>query len=435
MAAVNYVIPNNHVFLNIVCSFLAKLSFLSPKWVMRLPAMLGDWALLLGLFCLVKRLGNFTRAFWMVAGVAFCYVLSYYATQGRGYQWQELCAVISMGSCWWYFFSPPGWSKKGYGLFIASTAIGFYINPLFVYPFLAILLAAGILFVKQGSWQRMFSFATAVGCIIAYTFVLYLPLIISSSWHALTDNGYLNMHQHLSQLSGDVGNLVFSFNFLVNYGNAGVAILVTCIAISLYLYYRKYIGGIFYQTMLIWFVSSIASFILLTLYKKVFPLERAMCFWILIVDCVFLNVVYDLLRKFVPVRVSLFFAWLIIAKIVFSVRTIYWPRYAIDGKEQVVIYNKIQPQFDTLSAMGVTTWQITDSDDYYSMFLPFYLIDHGKGDNIVLNRMQGKADVIFLPDTYEPGFDLKGYKLWRQGQVTAKGRLLNIYAKEKLIGD
>jgi len=433
MASVNYVTTNNHVLLNVVCSFLAKLSFLSAKWTMRLPAMMGDIILLVGLFCILKRLGNFARAFWVVAGLAFCYILSYYATQGRGYQWQGIGAVLSMGCCWWYFFSPAGWSKKGYGLFIASSVAGFYLNPLFVYPFFTLMLAAGYLFVKNKNWAGLLSFIKAGLAIGVLTFVLYLPLIISSSWNALVNSGFINEHQHLSELTGEVGDLVFSFNYIINYGSAGIVILVVGIVISLYLYYRKYIGGIFYPMMLVWFVCSLISFILITVYQKVFPPERAMCFWILIVDCIFLNVLYDLFYRGVPAKASLLFAWLIVAKVAFSVRTIYWPKYAIERKEQVVIYNNIRPQFDALTAIGVTTWQVTDPDDYYSMFLALYLIEHNMRNNLVLNNTQGKADVIFLPDKYEPGFDLKGYKLWKAGQVTAKGKGLSIYAKEMLI--
>jgi hypothetical protein len=117
----------------------------------------------------------------------------------------------------------------------------------------------------------------------------------------------------------------------------------------------------------------------------------------------------------------------------FSTRTIYWPKYAIDKKEQVVIYNNIKPQFDTLVAMGANTWQVTHSDDYYSMFLPLYLVTHSREERIVLNREKGMADVIFIPDNCVPGFDLRGYRLWKGEQVTAKGKLLLIYAKEKLI--
>jgi hypothetical protein len=67
------------------------------------------------------------------------------------------------------------------------------------------------------------------------------------------------------------------------------------------------------------------------------------------------------------------------------------------------------------------------------MFLPLYLIAHKKEEAIILNRKQGMADVIFLPDKSQPGFDLRGYTLWKDGQITAQGKWLSIYAKEKLI--
>jgi hypothetical protein len=433
MAAVNYVTTNNHIFLNLVCSLLAKLPFLSPKLIMRLPAMVGDMALLLGIFCVVKQYGRFARAISIVAGVAFSYILSYYATQGRGYQGQEICAVIGMGACWLYFFAPAKYPKKGYGLFIASSVIGFYLNPLFVYPFLTLMLAAGYCFIKGKNFKTLVSFIKAVAAIVLLTFVLYWPLIVTSSWHALVNNGFINENKYLSDLAGQVSTLVFNFNYVINYGSAGIGVLAFGIMFSLVVYYKGYVRGLFYQMMLIWFVAAVASFVIITVYQRIFPLERALCFWILIVNIILLNVLYDLFEKFFPQKAILLFTVLITGKVLFSIRTIYWPKYWIDNKEQVVIYNEIQPQFEALTALGVTTWQITHVDDYYSMFLPLYLKSHNKVEAIVLNRERVIGDVIFLPDTCVPGFDLTGYKLWKDKQVTAKGKLLSIYAKEKLI--
>jgi hypothetical protein len=433
MAAVNYVTTNNHIFLNIVCSLLAKLTFLSPEWIMRIPAMVGDMVLLLCIFCVIKHYGRFSRAMVIVAGVAFCYILSYYATQGRGYQWQEICAVAGMGGCWWYYFAPASYGRKGYGLFIASSVIGFYLNPLFVYPFLTLMLGAGYLFIRGKNNKPLLSFVKAVVAIVLFTFILYWPLIIASSWNALVNNGFINENQHLSDLSGQVSTLVFNFNYVVNYGSAGIGILVVCFVFSLVMYYKEYIKGLFYEMMLIWFLASIASFVIITVYQKIFPLERALCFWILIVDIIFLNVLYDFFSRIFKQKALLLFTLFIVGKVLFTMRTIYWPKYTIDRKEQVVIYNEIESQFDALSAMGATTWQVTHSDDYYSMFLPLYLETHNKAETIVLNRKRGMADVIFLPDACVPDFDLRGYRLWKGGQVTAKGKLLLIYAKEKLI--
>jgi hypothetical protein len=230
-----------------------------------------------------------------------------------------------------------------------------------------------------------------------------------------------------------VGNAIFAFNYGVNYGSAGVGILLSGFVFSLVLYYRRIIKGEYYRMMLLWLVASLGSFILVTLYQKVYPIERAICFWILMVDLVFLNVLYDFFNRFFPNKAVLLFALLVSGKVLFSVRTIYWPYYAIDRKEQVAIYNTIKGQLDELMAMGATTWQVTNSDDYYSMFLPLYLIEHNKREAIILNRNRGVADVIFLPDTYQQGFDLNGFILWKDMQVTAQGNSLKIYAKKKLI--
>ena len=435
MAAANYVTTNNHILLNVVCSFLAKLSFLGPKWVMRLPAMVGDIGLLLGIFCLVKHFSHFARAFWIIAGIAFCYIISYYATQGRGYQWQEICTVVSAGGCWWYFFSPAGGRKKGYGLFIAASVAGFYLNPLYVYPFLTLMLAAGYLFLKRKNSAALFSFVKAGTAIVLFTFILYLPLIMANSWKALVNNEFISGHQHISALASkvEVGNAIFAFNYGVNYGSAGVGILMAGLIFSLVLYYRRIVKGDYYRMMLVWLVASFGSFILVTLYQKVYPLERAMCFWILMVDLVFLNVLYDCFNRFFPNKAVLLFALFVSGKALFSMRTIYWSRYAIDKQEQVAISHTIKLQFDELMAMGATTWQVTNSDDYYSMFLPIYLIEHNKRESIILNRDRGVADVIFLPDTYQQGFDLNGFILWKDMQVTSQGNCLRVYAKKKLI--
>jgi hypothetical protein len=273
----------------------------------------------------------------------------------------------------------------------------------------------------------------AVLLIVLFTFVLYLPLILGSSWNALVNNGFINENQNLSGLADEVGDLVFSINYVINYGSAGIVLLASGIIYSLILFYRGTITGTFYNMMLVWFVAALGAFSFITVYQKVFPPERALCFWILIVDIIFLNVLYDFFNRFFPRRAAWLFPLLICGKMLFSLRTIYWPKYAINNKEQVAIYNGIQPQFDQLSALGVSSWQITHSDDYYSMFLPLYLIAHKKQEAIVLNRKQGMADVIFLPDKSQPGFDLRGYTLWKDGQITAQGKLLSIYAKERLI--
>src|SRR5580704_5673665 len=70
-----YPFPNNHVGFNLGSSLLSHVSFLSPALVMRLPSMLADFFLCWSIFALFKRFSSFGRAFVMIAGTAFCYLI------------------------------------------------------------------------------------------------------------------------------------------------------------------------------------------------------------------------------------------------------------------------------------------------------------------------------------------------------------------------
>ena len=104
----SYPVPNNHILFNAICALLARLSFLPPVWVMRLPSMAASLLDYYLIFCLFKRWGDFRRAIVVVAGVAFVHILSYYSVQGRGYQLQLLFIVVNALSGWYYFFQWPG---------------------------------------------------------------------------------------------------------------------------------------------------------------------------------------------------------------------------------------------------------------------------------------------------------------------------------------
>ncbi len=77
------------------------------------------------------------------------------------------------------------------------------------------------------------SFAGSVAAIVLLTFILYWPLIVTSSWNSLVNNGFINENQHLSDLAGEVSTLVFNFNYAINYGSAGIAILLAGIVFCL----------------------------------------------------------------------------------------------------------------------------------------------------------------------------------------------------------
>jgi hypothetical protein len=99
----------------------------------------------------------------------------------------------------------------------------------------------------------------------------------------------------------------------------------------------------------------------------------------------------------------------------------------------VKINRQIQPQLERLSQMHPASWQITHSDDFYSLKLRFFLNANRSKEPVVLNREQAIGDVIFLPNTYESGFNLQGYSRFRRDSITAFGDFLDVYVKDHLL--
>jgi hypothetical protein len=342
IAATNYPTTNNHVFFNVVCAIIDHFHFLTPMLVMRLPNMIGDLFLFLAVFCLFKRFASFQRAFAVVAGTAFCFILSFYATNGRGYQWQEVCTLISLLGCWGWFFSPDWLQRSGYSLFIVSSVLGFYINPAFTYQFLALALMAMFILLKRKDHKKLIVFIRSCLMIFLIVLLLYLPLIIASSWHALVSNEFVGGGKSLAELIASYSYLQYGMNFIFNMSRAGIFIGSALIAFSLYLYFTHRVKGYFYDLSAIYFIATVASFIILILYKKVFPYERLFCSWILFLNIIFINVCFDFIKNFFKRRASLLISLFIFFKIALCVRLLYWNRYFIENQNGVKIYNTLR---------------------------------------------------------------------------------------------
>ncbi len=433
ITAISYPFPNNHVLYNLACAVLSHLHFLSPALVMRLPGMIGDFFLFWGIFCLFKRFGNFQRAFVVVAGTAFCYILSFYATQGRGYQWQEICAFISLAGCWAWFFS-SAWSLRfGYSLFLFASIIGFYINPGFAYPFLALMLMIFFLLIKRKEYRKTIIFSRSILVIFSAVLLLYLPLIIGSSWHALMSNSFVNAGKSLHELIDTYPNFHFALNYIFNLSRYGIFIIAALIVFCLYLYFSKKVKGYYYDYTLIYFIATIFSFLVLILYKKIYPYERLLCFWVLFLNIIFLNVCFDFLKKYFQKNASLLIGIFVFFKILISVRLLYFDKDSIQNQGGVKIYYGLQKDFQQLSSLHPASWQITNSDDFYSMYLRLFLQKNSPADKIIFDRKTAIGDVIFLPNTYQQMISQKGYLKWAENKQTQKGESIAIYISSSLL--
>lgn len=435
----SYPIPNNHVFFNGCCALLNLIPGLSVKAVMRLPSILGDLFLLYSIFCLVRRWDGYWRAMISVAAIAFCYVTSYYAVQGRGYQWQEVCALVSAVSCWECFFGAGRRERRGYTLFIAGVVVGLYINPVFVYHLTALGLAYLWHCWREKDRAGFLFFVRCVGIMAGWLAVLYMPLILSSSWGALMANDYVTGGSY-AILFAHIRNGAYIVKDFIHWDIPGVFFMVVC-AVGLFVAYRKkIIVGMFYDNMFLYLVALVVSLTGWTLYKKIYPVERGLCYVVPAINLVFIKGCYDLLFKWRLVRryyVSLALGLLLVVKIGGSVRGLYRDQSGLEHRIDTRIVRGVEKDIRELDGLHPTTWQRTTSDDFYPMYVQEYLIRKGREKEVFFSRTVVGGDVIFMPEGLNMPLPLdvlgKRYVLWADDKPTSYGPRMRIYVTRSLV--
>jgi hypothetical protein len=430
VAATSYPLPNNHIFFNIICSVLSKLPWLSPKAVMRLPSLVGDLVLLYAIFCLFRRWDGFQRAIGVLAGVAFCYYTSYYAVQGRGYELQEICALVTGLAGWECFCGRNRHLRRGYGLFVIFSVAGIYINPVFLYHFTAMILLVGWLSMRRREYEILRSFSGAVAVTGVLVLILYLPLVLASSWGALK-NATQDEGLGFRGLITNFQDFTYVFKEMSYYGRAGFGFMILFAAGAFYGYRKKKLAGDFYDRSLAYMLAMAVSLLIWTLYTQTYPLGRTLCFWILAVYILFVNICYDLFKIYFTRAAPWVFGCFLLLKAAGSLRGLYWERFAIGSRKEVVIYREVEGDLEKLGRLHPVSWQITKSDDYYSMYLRLYLIERGEKGQVVLKRDAAVGEVIFWPQGYPPVIPREGYVLWGDNKRTAEAKSLDIFVAKK----
>lgn len=431
ISVTSYPIPNNHVFFNACCALWGMLPGLSIKAVMRLPSMVGDLFLLYCIFCLIRRWDGYRRAIVTVVGIAFCYLTSYYAVQGRGYQWQEVCVLVSAVS-WWECFRGVGrGQRRGYTLFILSSVVGFYINPVFLYHFTALGLACLYYGVKEKDYVSWLFWGRCVGIITGLLMVLYMPLILASGWRSLTANPYV-LGFGYKWLFAHFRDFAYILKDMTYYDVPGLCFMLGVAAALLLAYRRHIIGGVFYDNLLVYLIALSGSLTWWILCKQRYPIERSLCYWPMVLSLVFVNACYDLGRVYLGRRVYGWIAVLLLLKVAGSVRGLYWGKWNRSMQTEGEI-SRVEKDILELDKLHPTSWQIMDSDDYYSMYLQEYLIGKGGGQPVVFNRTKGVGDVVFWADDHPLPAPMDGYVLWEGKKLTAHGRVLRVYVLSRLM--
>ncbi|HLX93311.1 MAG TPA: hypothetical protein VKR32_16615 [Puia sp.] len=432
----SYPLPNNHVLYNLGCIILAKCPFLSPILIMRLPSLVGDIVLLWAIFCVSKRLGGFQRAFAIVSGCAFCYFLSFYAVQGRGYQWQDSCFFLALAGGWTWFISPIWKGRFGYSLFVLASVAGFYINPGFIFPYLALIFAFSFMLFWQNDyrqWRRLVLSSILVG-LLAMT--LYLPLIIASSWKAVFDNEFVSAGKGWHDLVDRLPDLRYSISYIFNLGRFGIWIVGFFLSVCIWFWSTRKITGRYYAFGLFVFVGTLISFALIIIVKRIFPYDRLFCFWVLLLNIIFINVIFDISRRFFPRST---WVWLLsiflLFKIGISVRLLWLRRDFVENQGGPRTYAFFERDFDRLNTLHPHSWQMTDSDDFYPMYIRFFLVGQNRENEVIVDRNSARSDILFLPDKYDSLAIGQGYVKYGENKLTEKGNSIRIYVRRRFIPD
>jgi hypothetical protein len=209
--------PNNHILFTLICNLFD--TFIdNPLLVMKLPALLIGLVLLFAFWFIVSKYLNYLLAIATTALFAFAEPVFYYSLQGRGYALLMLFvllashAVIKIANAKTYSFSYHFW-------FWLSCTLGFYTIPIFLYPFLSLILfASSCLLIRRKHHLFNYLLFTSVGVVVIVS-ILYLPVIIFNGWKALAGNTWVTpapwpefvftFPQHIQQLaSGSWGALL-----------------------------------------------------------------------------------------------------------------------------------------------------------------------------------------------------------------------------------
>jgi len=426
----SYPVPNNHILYNVICALPARLSFLSPAWVMRLPSMAATVLDYYIIFCVFRRWADFRRAMVVVAGVAFVHLLSYYAVQGRGYQLQLLFIVVNALSGWYYFFpwpkpggpgsaagsaEPlaviPGSGRFGYRLFVVSAILGFYVNPLFVYHFMAVFMVIGYRLLRKRDRVLGRQLLIALLIIAGTTAVLYLPIFLGSGIHAVAGNKYV-ANRPWSTLVSSFGILVYDLKYIFYYGYFSILLLIGAFIVFLWFYRRRRLGGFFYDYAYFYLIASVLAIGAVTVYERIYPLERSLCFWVLALNIMFVNFCYDLACRLVPRRAFGLVVMFLLVKDVSSVRLLYLDHYAVRNSLDDRIYREPQPLYPQLAALHPASYQITNSEDSYPVYLQLYLLAHHDPTPVLFSRERAVGTVILFNDSDLHTLPLEGYERW-----------------------
>lgn len=177
---------NNHTFFTVTAWFFHWLP-LDPQISMRLPNFFGGLLLVIVFFFFIKRHISLPAALLATAWLATSCPVVFYMLYARGYLFVMLFTVIAL---WLQVLFIRNNRKKFFGaILFLSLALGYWSNPVFIYPHTAIGLT-GIWLLLQKKYPSAFwkNFLVHVLAVI-FVLILYLPILLTGHLQDILNAG------------------------------------------------------------------------------------------------------------------------------------------------------------------------------------------------------------------------------------------------------
>jgi hypothetical protein len=265
-----YMLPNNHLFFNLLNSFASRLGS-DPLLSARLISGLAAFALtpLLYLWIRTRRV-NVVIAALICAVVLLQFPVWAFSFQGRGYALYLLCAWTSFISVQHYFESG---NRAAFLPLVLATLIGFWTVPSYLYWEIAVVLYALCGMIRRKKLDG--SLITSMLLSAALVFLAFTPVLCFSGLPALAENRYVVAHReellhYLPAFWSSIGSTVqYTFNAWVEHRNW---LYFLCFAVPFvaapFLFRRRIFSSLFF----LW-LSWIVLFAFI-LYSKRYPYPR-----------------------------------------------------------------------------------------------------------------------------------------------------------------
>ncbi|NUM32167.1 MAG: hypothetical protein HUU47_07565 [Bacteroidetes bacterium] len=265
IAAFFYPASNNHI----LYSHLTQITKFLPLNILinlRLPAFfIGLFSSLVFYFCAKQYLKKFGLwiAFLMFS---FAFPSVYYGFAARGYSLILLMFIIG-------FFAAlkiVEGKKKYWYCFSLSSAIGFYTIPVYLYPFVTIILFLFLSFLANKNRSEIFHLIKHISLACLLVLILYLPVFAVSGVQSVTNNKFVQSQDFNIVFNNFSGHIFKTLKFFtaVEYGFLLVFLIIILVIYVL-------IKGKFNNKSILFF--SLLCFLLipvLVFTHRVVPVER-----------------------------------------------------------------------------------------------------------------------------------------------------------------